>query len=113
LRESSYHLRPAHFPNLFALAIISTIGGFYCTNKALSLLEASKVQLIEMTEPFFASFLGFLILKQKLTIYDMIADMLIFIGIGILEIDNIKSIFEKTKARYKKIKCDRNKNYVV
>ena len=44
-------------PYLTSLALVPTIGGFYWTNKALSLTEAGKVQLFQMSEPFFASLL--------------------------------------------------------
>jgi DME family drug/metabolite transporter len=73
-------------PYLLALAIIPTIGGFYCTNKALSLIDAGKVQLFEMLEPFFASVLAYIVLGQVITIYDSIAGILIMLGLLILEI---------------------------
>lgn len=81
-------------PYLSALAIIPTIGGFYCTNKALSLIDAGKVQLFEMMEPFFASVLAYGILGQVITIYDLIAGMLIMLGLLIIDIDKIKVLIK-------------------
>lgn len=81
-------------PDLTALALIPTIGGFYCTNKALSLIDAGKVQLFEMTEPFFASILAYIILGQVITSYDLLAGILIMLGLFILEIDMIKSLIK-------------------
>lgn len=81
-------------PYLIALSIIPTIGGFYCTNKALSLIDAGKVQLFEMTEPFFASVLAYSILGQVITIYDLIAGILIMLGLLIIDIDKIKVLIK-------------------
>ncbi len=77
---------------IFALAVIPTVGGFYFTNKALNLIEAGKVQLFEMTEPFFATLLAYIVLSQVITIYDFISGFVIMIGLLILEMKNIKSV---------------------
>ena len=91
------------FPYLFALAIIPTISGFYCTNKALSLIDAGKVQLFEMIEPFFASVLAYIILGQVITIYDSIAGILIMLGLFILELSTIKNLIKnKNKISIRK-----------
>ena len=81
-------------PYLIALSIIPTIGGFYCTNKALSLIDAGKVQLFEMMEPFIASVLAYIILGQVITIYDLIAGILIMSGLLILDINKINSLIK-------------------
>ncbi len=47
---------------LLALAFLPTIGGFYCTTRALSLAKSNSVQLIELSEPLFAMFFGSLFL---------------------------------------------------
>ena len=47
---------------LLGLAIFPTILGFYCTTSALTYLPASKVQVIELSEPLFAMFFVWLIL---------------------------------------------------
>lgn len=41
---------------LIGLAILPTIGGFWCTTKALTLTSSQSVQLIELSEPVFAIF---------------------------------------------------------
>lgn len=64
-------------PNLFILALLPTIGGFYCTTKALTLLDASKVQLFELAEPLFASLLAFIFLREILHINETIGGILI------------------------------------
>jgi drug/metabolite transporter (DMT)-like permease len=43
-----------------ALVIVPTIGGFYFTAKALRHGQASKVQIVETSDPLFATLLGFL-----------------------------------------------------
>ncbi|MDX7990804.1 DMT family transporter [Xenorhabdus littoralis] len=41
------------FMMLLLLAILPTIGGFWCTTKALTLTSSQSVQLIELSEPIF------------------------------------------------------------
>lgn len=71
-------------PYILALAIIPTVGGFFFTNKALSYTEAGKVQLAEMSEPFFAMILGWIILRQQLAWYEMLGGVLVVCGIFVL-----------------------------
>lgn len=106
LNITNSSLRIECMPYLFALAILPTIGGFYCTSKALTLIEAGKVQIFEMTEPFFATLLGWLILKEMITISDMFAGVIIMMGLLVLEIGTIKNwITDKlTINTFKKIK---------
>lgn len=78
-------------PYIIALSIVPTIGGFYFTNKALSLIEAGKVQLFEMTEPFFATILAYMILGQVITKYDLFSGVLIMIGLLALEWKDIRN----------------------
>ncbi len=47
---------------ILALAFLPTIGGFYCTTRALSLAKSNSVQLIELSEPLFGMFFGSLFL---------------------------------------------------
>ncbi len=44
---------------IVALVLLPTIGGFYFTTKAVQHGEASKVQIIETSDPIFATLLGF------------------------------------------------------
>ena len=77
---------------MLALAVIPTIGGFYFTNKALSIIEAGKVQLFEMTEPFIATILAYFILGQIITIYDLASGIIIMVGLLVLEMGNIRKL---------------------
>ncbi|KTD35698.1 putative DMT superfamily transporter inner membrane protein [Legionella nautarum] len=67
-----------------ALAILGTIGGFYCTIKALTLLDAAKVQLYELSEPIFAAALGLLFFDQILGFSDILGALFIFSAILLL-----------------------------
>lgn len=71
------------FPSLLVLALLPTIGGFYCTTKALTLLDASKVQLFELAEPLFASLLAFIFLREILHVNDTIGGVMILSAIYI------------------------------
>ena len=66
---------------ILALGIIPTLGGFFCTTKALSLLEATKVQIFEMTEPIFATIIAFIFLGQLVSAHEIIGGILILIGL--------------------------------
>lgn len=96
LINKDVNLQISCIPYLLALSIVPTIGGFYCTNKALNLIDAGIVQLFEMTEPFFASILGYIILNQTITYYDLLAGILIVFGLFILDINNVIKIIKKT-----------------
>ncbi len=79
-------LEISSIPFIILLAIIPTMGGFFFTNKAISLSAAGDVQLVEMSEPFIATLLGFLILKQTITYTDFLGGILIGVGTGILSL---------------------------
>lgn len=84
------------------LGLIGTIGGFYCTIKALLLLSASKVQLCELCEPIFACMLGLIFFKQWLTIPDVMGALFIFTAIYMLnrpsQTIEIEQIREESKC---------------
>ncbi|BCS54933.1 DMT family transporter [Geobacter sp. SVR] len=71
------------YPSLLVLALLPTIGGFYCTTKALTLLDASKVQVIELSEPLFASLLAFIFLREVLQVNEATGGILILFAIYI------------------------------
>ncbi|MGE6632150.1 DMT family transporter [Bacillus sp. NPDC077027] len=73
------------YPTLLALAIFPTIGGFYCTTKALQYLEANKVQFLELTEPIFATVFAFIILRETVQGIEWLGSFLILIAIYISE----------------------------
>lgn len=68
-------------PGLILLAVIPTFGGYYFTSKALSQGLASGVQIFELSEPIFATFLGFTILGEFVTIQETIGGVLIIFAI--------------------------------
>lgn len=72
-------------PSLIGLAILPTIGGFYCTTKALNYLEANKVQFFELTEPVFATIFAFFILNEIIQGLEWLGAFLILIAIYISE----------------------------
>ena len=75
--DISYH----SILGLLGLAIFPTILGFYCTTSALKYLPASKVQVIELSEPLFAMFFVWLILHEDVTIRFWLGAGLVILGI--------------------------------
>ena len=80
-QNTPLHISVITMPYLFLLVLIPTIGGFYCTNKAISLSPASIVQLVEMSEPFIATILGFLALNQTISLNEFIGGLCIAFGL--------------------------------
>lgn len=72
-------------PSLISLAILPTIGGFYCTTKALTYLEATKVQVLELTEPLFATLFAFVFLAELIQGVELVGAFLILIAIYVSE----------------------------
>ncbi|MCR6112042.1 DMT family transporter [Bacillus sp. A301a_S52] len=66
---------------LISLAILPTLVGFYCTVKALKLIEATKVQLFELTEPIFACIFAFILLNEIIVGYEWIGAFLILFAL--------------------------------
>lgn len=102
--NATINIQLDNIPFIVLLAIIPTIGGFYFTNKALNYSLAGEVQLVEMSEPFIATLLGFAILKQVVSYTDFIGGIFIVIGLAVLEKENIL----KTLEIRKKKKCNQN-----
>lgn len=84
-------------PYIILLAVVPTMGGFYFTNKAISYAMPGEVQLVEMSEPFMATLLGFLILKQIISFTDIIGGVFIVAGLVVLEKDTIMEILKVRK----------------
>ncbi|WP_338443465.1 DMT family transporter [Bacillus spizizenii] len=75
-------LPQAHaYPSLIALALLPTIGGFYCTTKALNYLKANQVQFYELTEPIFATLFAFILLKEMIKGFEWLGAILILLAI--------------------------------
>lgn len=66
---------------IIALALLPTIGGFYCTMRAISLGEAGKVQIIETSDPMFAAMFAWLIFGETLNQYGILGAACIMIGL--------------------------------
>jgi drug/metabolite transporter (DMT)-like permease len=65
--DGSFALELQDLPIIVLLGVVPTLGGFYCTTRALELLEASQVQMFEMSEPLFASVMAFALLSQSVS----------------------------------------------
>ncbi|NPD01265.1 DMT family transporter [Brenneria sp. hezel4-2-4] len=83
---------------LLLLAILPTIGGFWCTTKALTLTSSQSVQLIELSEPVFAILFSAIFLGQLSSPVQYIGGALIFLAILLHEFS--PSRFLLKKARY-------------
>lgn len=68
-------------PFIILLAILPTIGGFYCTIKALSYISGNKVIVIEISELIFATTFAFLFLFQKPAVHEIVGGIVIMISI--------------------------------
>ncbi|EHU7139077.1 DMT family transporter [Salmonella enterica] len=77
---------------LIGLAILPTIGGFWCTTKALTLTSSQSVQLIELSEPVFAIFFSALFLGQIANTIQYIGGGLIFLAIIFYEFNLLHKI---------------------
>lgn len=66
------------------LAVLPTILGFFCTTKALSYLNAAKVQVTELAEPIFAMLLAWLFLNEQPTQAFALGAFLIITGIALI-----------------------------
>lgn len=64
-----------------ALILLPTIGGFYCTSRAVASGEASKVQIIETTDPLFSALFAFLLFGDLLSPIGFIGAIAIFVGL--------------------------------
>ncbi|GAB6263591.1 DMT family transporter [Photobacterium sp. 53610] len=71
---------------LLLLALLPTIGGFWCTTKSLTILKSQTVQLVELSEPIFALILGFVFLGQLVTSMQMLGGACILAAILIHEV---------------------------
>lgn len=75
---------PSATPAIVGLILIPTLCGYYCTSRALELAEAGRVQLIETSEPLFASVLAFLIFGELLNLMGAVGAGAIMVGLMLL-----------------------------
>lgn len=84
-------------PLLLGLALLPSIGGFYCTTRAINLLTPSQVQICELSEPVFVLLLSALFLYEIPSAKTLVGATAILTGIYIankayLEIDKLSNI---------------------
>ena len=80
------------------LGVVVTLGGYGLFNFALSRVEASKASMFINLIPVFAILLAFLILGEKLSFIEMIASVIILLGVAITQIPT-KRIKSYIKSR--------------
>lgn len=97
VNDTQMSISMANTPFIILLAIVPTMGGFYFTNKAISCAMVGEVQLIEMSEPFIATLLGYMVLNQAISKTDFIGGIIIVIGLLVLEKENIMDIINLRK----------------
>lgn len=66
---------------VIALILLPTIGGFFFTTKAVKDGEASKVQIIETSDPLFSTLFAFIIFGDSLGLTGYIGAILIIFGL--------------------------------
>ncbi len=86
--NSGVNINIRNIPFIILLAIVPTMGGFYFTNKAICNAMPGEVQLVEMSEPFIATILGYIVLNQVISSKDFLGGILIILGLIVLEKDN-------------------------
>lgn len=79
------------FEYLLVLAIVPTLGGFFFTLKAVSKIEASKVHIVEMSDPLFSSVGALIFTGETLGLQGMIGASLILLGLFCVGTSNKKS----------------------
>lgn len=92
----------AAYSYVFALALIPTIGGFYFTSKALTLIEAGKVQILEMSEPVFASVFAAFFFYELLRPVEYLGAFFIVLGVFTLEQIQFGSFFTRFIFKFRK-----------
>ena len=83
-------------PTIVSLSLLPTIGGFYCTTKALNFASATEVQIFELVEPLIASIFALAIYHQWLNIFDALGGLLILVAIKLATIKSPKNYNSKT-----------------
>lgn len=71
---------------LLALALLPSIGGFYCTTRAVSLASPAQVQLFELSEPLFAAVLAAVFLGEAPAAATYIGGGLVLAGLIVTQV---------------------------
>lgn len=91
----SVHVTPEIVITLLLLAILPTIGGFWCTTKALTMTSSQSVQLIELSEPVFAILFSAIFLGQITSPVQYLGGVLIFLAIILHEFSPFRVFLKK------------------
>ncbi len=73
------------------LGIVSTAGAFFLWNKGMELMDAGIGSLFFFFQPVVGSFLGWLLLKEKLNVNFFIGGILVLAGVTIVTVKNRKT----------------------
>jgi len=82
-RLSDLHMSPALWELGLGLAIGATVLPSYLTNFALSLISSQANAVISFINPVFTLALAALLLKEKVTLADIIGTLLVIVGVGL------------------------------
>ncbi len=74
------------------LGVVSTAGAFFLWNKGMDLMDAGIGSLFFFFQPLVGSFLGWLLLKEKLDVNFFIGSFLIMTGVVIITLQKKKSM---------------------
>jgi drug/metabolite transporter (DMT)-like permease len=83
--QGGFGIELQDLPRVILLGVVPTLGGFFCTTKALDFLEASQVQLFEMSEPLFAGLMASGLLSQSLSLAQAGGGACILLGLFLAE----------------------------
>jgi drug/metabolite transporter (DMT)-like permease len=70
---------------LVALALFPSIGGFYCTTRAIELASPAQIQLFELSEPLFAGSFAVLFLHEIPAVHTYVGGALVLCGLYIAQ----------------------------
>ena len=73
-------------PYVLLLVFFPAIAGFYCTMSAVNYTEASKVQIVETTDPLFSVMFAFLVFQQVLVGAEIIGAVLVLLGLVLITV---------------------------
>lgn len=83
------------FLSVLYLGVVVTIGGYGLFNYALSLAPASKVSSFINLIPVFTVILAYIFLGEKLTFVEILASLVVFLGVFISQKIKIKKLPKK------------------
>lgn len=82
-RLSDFHMSPALWELGLGLAIGATVMPSYLTNFALDLISSQANAVISFINPVFTLALSALLLKEKITVADILGTLLVIVGVGL------------------------------